>query len=91
MSEVEWRKAASDDVQRISRNLAEEHPTAAHRVVRNLLLAGERFAVFPRRGRPGSVAGTRELVAVRTYVIVYRVEDDLVTTVRIWHAAQDRP
>lgn len=84
---VEWRKAASADVRRISRNLAEENPTAARRVARDLLLAGESLALFPRRGRPGSVAGTRELVAVRTYVIVYRVEDDLVTIVRIWHAA----
>jgi hypothetical protein len=45
----------------------------------------------PHRGRPGSQAGTRELVAMPPYVIVYRVTDeDVVTILRIWHAAQDR-
>jgi toxin ParE1/3/4 len=48
--------------------------------------------IFPRRGRPGRLAGTRELVVVPLYLIVYRVSDsNEVTILRVWHAARDRP
>jgi len=29
-------------------------------------------------------------VAVRPYIIVYRVDDDTVRILRVWHSAQDR-
>ncbi|WP_114858463.1 type II toxin-antitoxin system RelE/ParE family toxin [Azospirillum brasilense] len=37
------------------------------------------------------VEGTRELVVVRPYVIVYDIgEDETVSILRLWHSAQDR-
>jgi toxin ParE1/3/4 len=48
--------------------------------------------MFPYRGRPGRQAGTRELVIMPPYLIVYRVSGtEAVTILRVWHAAQDRP
>jgi plasmid stabilization system protein ParE len=36
-------------------------------------------------------AGTRELIVMPPYLIVYRVSDaGAVTILRVWHAAQDR-
>jgi plasmid stabilization system protein ParE len=65
---------------------------AAVRVARELVVAGDSLVMFPRRGRPGSLPGHRELVAVRPYVIVYRLlADGTVDILRVWHAAQDRP
>ncbi len=89
---VVWRTRALNDVGRIVRHIATDNPVAAARLGRELLLAGDSLAVFPRRGRPGRQPGTRELVAFFPYVIVYRVASaDLVTILRVWHAAQDRP
>ncbi|HYZ61573.1 MAG TPA: type II toxin-antitoxin system RelE/ParE family toxin [Acetobacteraceae bacterium] len=46
--------------------------------------------MFPRRGRPAK-DGSRELLAVRPYIIVYDVDaKGNVEILRIWHAAQDR-
>lgn len=88
---VVWRTRALADVARIARYLATENPIAARRVARELLLAGDSLAIFPRRGRPGSRPGTRELVAVSPYVLVYRIAGaDAVTILRVWHAAQSR-
>ena len=39
-------------------------------------------------GRLGERPGTRELVAP-PYVIVYRVKDDVVEILHMWHGAQD--
>ena len=88
---VAWRTRALADVVRIARYIATDNPVAAARVVRELLLAGDSLVLFPHRGRPGRRAGTRELVALRPYVIIYRVTGrETVTILRVWHAAQDR-
>ena len=87
---VVWAPQAIDDIARITRHIAAENPVAAVRVVRELVIAGDSLAVFSRRGRPSSLAGHRELLAVRPYVIVYRVlADDTVDILRVWHAARD--
>jgi toxin ParE1/3/4 len=89
---VVWAPQAIEDIARITRYIATENPVAAVRVARELLVAGDSLVTFPRRGRPGSLPGRRELVALLPYVIVYRVlADDTVDILRIWHAAQDRP
>ena len=89
---VVWRARALTDVGRIVRHIAVDNPVAAGRIGRELLLAGDSLVMFPHRGRPGRLAGTRELMAIGPYLLVYRIAGaDAVTIVRVWHAAQDRP
>lgn len=54
-----------------------------------LLAAADSLEHLPRRGRPGRLPGTRELVSVQPFVIVYEVTT-VVEILRIWHGAQDR-
>jgi toxin ParE1/3/4 len=70
--------------------IRERNPVAARRIAEDLLAAGDSLAELPNRGRPGSASGTRELVIVRPYIIVYEVRDDAVIILRIWHGAQRR-
>ena len=89
---VLWRTRALADIARITTYIATDNPVAAQRVGRELLLAGDSLAIFPRRGRPGRQAGTRELVTIGPYILIYRIADaEVVTILRVWHAAQDRP
>ena len=91
MPVVVWRAKALADIGRIVRYIATDNPVAAKRVGRELLLAGDSLVMFPSRGRPGRQAGTRELVVTPPYLIVYRVSgSNVVTILRVWHAAQDR-
>lgn len=88
---VVWSQEARDDVIRIATFIAAENPVAAQRVARELVLAGDSLALFPRRGRHGRVAGTRELTVVQPYVVVYEIGDAAtVRILRIWHGAQER-
>lgn len=88
---VSWRDTALADLELIIGHIGGENPFAARRFARELLLAGDSLVLFPRRGRPGREAGTRELVAIRPYIIVYETDDaGDVSILRIWHGAQDR-
>jgi toxin ParE1/3/4 len=91
VANVVWSPQALDDVARINAYIAAENPVAAARIAREILLAGDSLALFPRRGRAGSLPGRRELAAVHPYVLVYRIlAGEVVDILRIWHAAQDR-
>lgn len=89
---VLWQAAARADVVRLVRYIAEENPIAARKVARELILAGDGLVIFPRRGRIGRIPGTRELVTISPYIIVYEVDDGgQVLILNVWHGAQDRP
>lgn len=50
------------------------------------------LTAFPRRGRPGRVPDTRELViSGLPYVAVYRLKGDVIEVARVLHGAQQWP
>ena len=57
--------------------------TAASRLGIQLMAALDRLEFLSERGRPGQVAGTRELLEVWPYTIVYRATQDAVQILRI--------
>ena len=89
---VEWRPSALEDRDAIIEYLEPLNPHAAVNLLQALILAGDSLTLFPYRGRPGLATGTRELVAVWPYLIIYDIDDkaDTVNILRIWHGAQDR-
>lgn len=76
---VELRRAATADLRRVFYQIADENLTAARRTVRDLLLAGESLALLPERGSYGRALGTRELVAVRTYILIHHIGENMVS------------
>ena len=90
MIRVIWAEEALEDVYRHASYISQFHPRAAAAMTRQIFEAGRNLASFPHRGRQGRVAGTREMVAVHPYVVVYTIERSLITILRVWHGAQDR-
>ena len=77
------------DLARVITHVAAENPIAARRLGRELLLAGDSLAIFPGRGRRGRHPGTRELVTISPYIIVYEADHSgEVWILRIWHGAR---
>jgi toxin ParE1/3/4 len=61
-------------------------------MVERIRTAVARLGASPALGRPGRVAGTRELVIPRTpYIVPYRAKGDVVQIVTILHSAQRWP
>ena len=89
---LEWSAFALADRNAIFDYIERDSPSAAIAVDDRIRtqIAGQ--AQFPRSGRPGRVAGTRELVIQHTpYIAAYRIEDDTVRILRILHGAQRWP
>lgn len=83
---------ARRDLGAIQRYIAEENPPASERTGERIAQAIERLAKFPEMGRPGRVAGTRELVVSGTpYILPYRVINDRVEILAVYHGAQKWP
>ncbi len=85
---------AADDLDGIFTWIAKDNPAAALGVVRRIRQRIGRLAApgLDHIGRPGIVAGTRELIEP-PYIVVYTVDEDRdeLTIVAILHGAQNRP
>jgi len=89
---VRWTPAAAADLQSISDYLKEHHPRYRALTMRKLYGTIRELKQWPARGRPGHEGGTREVLFPPTpYVAVYRVTEQTIDVMRIYHAAQDRP
>jgi len=90
LKRIRWAPAAADDLQAIRDYLSERYPARALSTVRKLYDAARSLKKFPDRGRPGQAENTRELVtAPLPYIIVYRVDSDIVHIFRVIHGAED--
>lgn len=89
---VRWLRAALANLEAEGDYIAEDNPAAADRFVQRIFRATDLLAKNPAMGRPGRVAGTRELVIGDTpYIIPYRVRANAVEILRVFHAARKWP
>ena len=89
---VRWLRTALRNLDEEATFIAADDPDAARAVVRRVLDAVALLAAQPALGRPGRVAGTRELIVPQTrYVIPYRVRLGAVEILRVFHASRRPP
>ena len=90
---VTFDPAASEELDRIFAWIAKDSPRAAYDLIARIEARVMRLETLEltHMGRPGLVAGTRELLEW-PYVIVYKVyeERDEIVILSIVHGAQDR-
>jgi addiction module RelE/StbE family toxin len=87
-----WYVKAERDLQRAVTFIQADNPAAARAVDQRLRGAVGHLDRFPDAGRPGRTAGTREIVIPEyPYIIRYRVKDDQVQVLRIFHASRRWP
>jgi toxin ParE1/3/4 len=89
---LRWTTPATQDLYNIVRRIQRDSPDAAVKVAETLYEGCSKLVDFPRCGRGGRIEGTRELVfAGLPYIVVYRIQDQNLEVVRIYHGAQDWP
>jgi toxin ParE1/3/4 len=89
---IVWLRAAERNLEEQLEYIGERNPPAADRLADKIATTVARLADHPRRGRPGRVVGTGELVVAGTpYIVVYTVGRDYVRIHRVLHGAQRWP
>lgn len=89
---VVWSPQAVEHLTHLRSYIARDNPKAANRVATALLNAVELLAELPNLGRPGRVAGTRELVVPGTpYVVPYRIRGDRLEVIAVFQGRQKWP
>lgn len=90
--QVIWYPLALADMNALRAYLADVNPQAATRTLDRIFEAAASLARHPHIGRPGRIAGTRELVVTGTsYVLPYQVRQDHVAILRVYHGARRWP
>lgn len=89
---VRWLRRALLDLDAAEAYIAQDDPSAAAGVVLQIVRAVSLLKEQPGIGRTGRVPGTKELVVPKTpYVVPYRVKEEAVQVLRVYHASRKWP
>ena len=88
---VIWTPEAQQDRADIWDYIAADNPRAAVRIDELFSDAATRLAEHPKLGRPGQIAGTRELIPHESYRMVYEIERETVWLLALVHTARQWP
>ncbi len=83
-----WTRTALANLDAIAQYIARDNRPRAVSFVGEIKGKIEMLERFPGLGRPGRVAGTRELVVHENYVVAYRVKDKDLQIIRVQHVAR---
>lgn len=90
-----WTPEAQQDRGEVWSYIAADNPRAAARMDQRFSDAVMKLAEHPLLGRPGRIAGTRELIPHESYRLVYEIDGEtvwiltLVHTARMWPPVHD--
>jgi len=88
---LEWRQAAGDDLLAIVDYISDNNPAAAQALKDEIESKVSRLPDHPKLYRAGRVAGTREMIVHRNYLVIYAEAKDVISILRVLHGAQQWP
>ncbi len=88
---VVWTPEAQQDRVDVWEYIAADNPYAAVRMDELFSDAVANLAEHPKLGRPGKIAGTRELIPHQSYRLVYEIERETVWILALVHTARQWP
>jgi len=89
---VKWLERALFDLDDIEAFVSLDDPAAANGVVLKIVKSVSLMQEQPGMGRAGRISGTRELVIADTpYIVPYRVKDNAVQILRVYHTSRKWP
>ena len=91
---VRWTETAATNWEQVFDYIAEENISAALRIAENILDLTEMLAVHSFAGKPGRVAGTREMVVPQSpFILAYGVDtiEEIVWVYAVRHGRRRWP
>ncbi len=89
---IVWLEKAAIDLEEAYEFISFDNPLAAENEVNRVLEAVDLLSMNPGMGKAGRVVKTRELVVAGTpYIVIYRVKNNRLEILRIFHGARHWP
>jgi len=90
---IEWTQQATRQLDQAHDFITLSNSEAvASRIAMRIINNVGQLATFPMSGRPGRVAGTRELVIANTpFIAAYAIDHERIVILAIYHGAQRWP
>lgn len=89
---IRWLSIALDDLEEAFEYIAHQNAGAASELADRIYNSVKMLKDHPEAGRPGRVAGTRELVISGTsYIVPYRTRLNEIQILRVLHGARKWP
>lgn len=89
---IQWSEQADEELHRCVEHIAQDDPVAAFDIYELITTSVARnLPDNPHMGRMGYVDGTREWVAHKNYVVVYRVGVGEIIILSVHHVARLMP
>jgi toxin ParE1/3/4 len=87
---IRWTDLAARQLLAVGKYIAQDNPKAATKLLKQIRQTVKLLQRNPFLGRRTEFDGVRELVVQANYLVSYRVTNDTVEILQIWHAAQQR-
>jgi len=91
MMKIDWSRQADQDREAIYDYIEADNPRAAARMDSLFDKAAATLLEHPKMGKPGAIPGTRELLAHRSYRLVYEIDGKTVRILTLVHTARQWP
>ena len=88
---LEWSPLARENLLAIIAYIAHDNPDAAEKLADEIEAKADQLPKRPKLYKPGRMKGTREIIVRPNYVMVYAIEGETITILRVLHAAQQWP
>lgn len=88
---VIWTPEAEQDRDNVWSYISADNPKAAAQMDVLFSDSVARLVDFPKMGKSGTIAGTRELIPHESYRIVYEIEGETVWILTLVHTARQWP
>jgi toxin ParE1/3/4 len=88
---VKWSKRAISSLEKITEYIEQDNPTRAKTFVQEIRQKSFLLEQHPTIGRPGRIIGTRELVAHKNYILIYRVRGERAEIIEVLHTSKKFP
>jgi toxin ParE1/3/4 len=88
---VEWTETARADLVDIVDYISDDNPEAAQELMEEIETKTAKLPSHPKIYRQGRLAGTREMVVHKNYIVVYAEADRTVSILRVLHVARSWP
>ena len=85
---ITWSPEAANDLENLFDHISKDSPERAIAVYELIMEQIESLINQPHLGRPGRIAGTRELIiSSASYITPYRIKHHRVEIIRVYHSA----